>query len=132
MNDWPFDPDRERYVNLATYRRNGKEVRTPVCIARSDERFYVYSEGKAGKVKRIRANGKARLAACNIRGVIRSDWLTAQGRIVDDSETIERAYVALREKYGWLMKVGDFYSKLIGHYHKRAIIELRVGQERKR
>ncbi len=29
--------------------------------------YYVFSEGKAGKVKRIRANGKARLAACTSR-----------------------------------------------------------------
>ncbi len=28
-----IDPVRERYVNLATFRRDGTEVRTPVWIA---------------------------------------------------------------------------------------------------
>jgi len=127
MNPWPFDPAEERYISLATYRRNGKEVRTPVWIAKSKDCYYVFSEGKAGKVKRIRANGKARIAACTSRGDIRSDWLESKARIVAEAGIIERAYVALREKYGWQMKILDVFSKLIGHYDKRAIIELRIA-----
>lgn len=128
MNQLPFDPAEERYVSLETYRRSGKEVRTPVWIAKAEDCYYVFSEGKAGKVKRIRANGKARFAACTSRGDIRSDWLESKARIVAEAEIIERAYVALREKYGWQMKFGDVFSKLIGHYDKRAIIELRIAQ----
>ena len=128
MNQLPFDPAEERYVSLATFRRNGKEVRTPVWIAKSEDCYYVFSEGKAGKVKRIRANGKTRLAACTFRGDIRSNWLESKARIVAEAEIIERAYVALRTKYGWQMKIGDVFSKLIGNYDKRAIIELRIAQ----
>ena len=58
MKSWPFDPAVESYVNLATFRRNGREVRTPVWIAGADCLYYVFSEGNAGKVKRIRANGR--------------------------------------------------------------------------
>ncbi len=122
-----FDPAGERYVNLATFRRNGKEVRTPVWIAKAGERYYLFSEGGAGKVKRIRANGRARVAACNFRGDVHSQWMEAQARIVTEPATIERAYTALREKYRWQMKVGDVFSKLIGHYHKRAMIELELA-----
>ena len=123
---WPFDPATERYVSLATYRRNGQEVRTPVWLAKFDANYYLFSEGKAGKVKRIRANGRARLAACDLRGRICSGWLEAQGRIVEEPELIERIYAALRRKYRWQMKIGDFFSKISGRYHKRAIIELQV------
>ena len=126
MNDWPFDPAQARYVSLATYRRNGKAVRTPVWIAQADRHYYVFSEGMAGKVKRIRANGRASLAACNSRGDVHSEWLEAQGRVVERSEIIERAYVALRDKYGWQMKIIDTISKMTGKYAKRAIIELQV------
>ena len=128
MIQWPFDPAEERYVSLATYRRNGKEVRTPVWIAKAEDCYYVFSEGKAGKVKRIRDNGKSRIAACTFGGDIRSDWMEAKARIVTEAGIINRAYVALREKYGWQMKVGDIFSKLTGRYNKRAIIELRVTQ----
>ena len=123
---WPFDPALERYVSLATYRRNGQEVCTPVWLAEVDANYYLFSEGKAGKVKRIRANGRARLAACDLRGKINSGWLDAQGRIVEEVELINHAYVALRRKYGWQMKTGDLLSRLTGRYHKRAIIEIQV------
>src|SRR5262245_32779271 len=63
-----FDPAVERYVNLATYRRNGAEVRTPVWIAGEGDRYYVFSAGEAGKVKRIRVTPRVRLAACDMRG----------------------------------------------------------------
>jgi PPOX class probable F420-dependent enzyme len=126
VNNWPFDPATERYVNLATFRRNGREVRTPVWLAEFDSRYYLFSEGKSGKVKRIRANGRARLAACDLRGRVRSDWLEARARIVEESGLIECVYAALRKKYGWSMKMGDFFSKLSGRYDKRAIIELEV------
>ena len=126
MNDLPFDPAQSRYVSLATYRRNGKEVRTPVWIAQANQHYYLFSEGVSGKVKRIRANGRACLAACNFRGDVHSEWLEAQGRVVEHKEIIERAYVALRDKYGWQMKIGDIFSKMTGNYAKRAIIELQV------
>ena len=128
MNPWPFDPAKERYVSLATFRRNGKEVRTPVWLAGTQGRYYLFSEGKAGKVKRIRANGRACIAACTYSGDIRSDWLKAEARIVNEPEVINHAYRALRDKYGWQMKMGDIFSKLFGRYPKRAIIELRVMQ----
>lgn len=126
MNERPFDVAGEKYVSLATYRRDGREVRTPVWIAEADGRFYLFSEGKAGKVKRIRANGRARLAACDFRGNVKSGWLDARGRIVHEPEVVARAYGSLRNKYGWQMRIGDFFSKLTGRYAKRAIIELVV------
>ena len=122
----PFNPALEHYVNLATFRRNGREVHTPVWLAEFDGHYYLFSEGKAGKVKRIRANSRARLAACDLRGRVKSEWLNARGRVVEDVDVVERAYAALREKYGWQMKFGDFFSKLSGRYDKRAIIELEL------
>ena len=126
MRDWPFDPATERYVSLVTYRRNGDEVSTPVWIAESDGRYYLFSEGTAGKVKRLRANAKARLAACNLRGKIHSEFLEVKGKVVVDARSVNRAYKGLRDKYGWQMKIGDFFSKLSGRYDKRAIIELEI------
>jgi len=124
MNAMPFDPKTEPYVNLATYRKNGIEVRTPVWIAGGDGRYYLFSAADAGKVKRIRANGKARLAACSFRGSILSEWLDAHASVLQDPNEIARAYHALRTKYGWKMALTDMLSKLSGRYDKRAIIEI--------
>jgi PPOX class probable F420-dependent enzyme len=126
MSERPFDPATERYVNLATFRRNGREVRTPVWIAAAGGRCYAFSEGAAGKVKRIRANGRARLAACDFRGRVSGDWVEGRARIVSEPEVIERAYGALRRKYGWQMRAADFLSRLSGRYEKRAILEIEL------
>lgn len=123
----PFDPASETYVSLATFRRDGREVRTPVWIAEAGGRCYVFSEGEAGKVKRIRATGRVRVAPCNYRGVVRGDaWLEGRGRVVSDAETLERAYAALHRKYGWQMALGDLFSKWSGRYDRRAMLELEL------
>ena len=122
-----LDPTRERYVSLATYRRDGREVRTPVWIAGSGKLFYVFSEPQVGKVKRIRANGRASLAACTLRGVVTGPSVDARARLVDDPAVIARAYVALRAKYGWQMWLGDAMSKLAGRFDQRVFIEIELS-----
>ncbi len=122
----PFDPGTETYVSLATFRRDGREVRTPIWIAEAGGRYYGFSEGDAGKVKRIRATRRVRLAACSARGKVRGAWLSGRGRIVAEPALIDRAYSALHRKYGLLMRIGDFFSKLTGRYGRRAILEIEL------
>ena len=50
-----------RFVSLTTFRKTGVEVATPVWAAFENDRFYVFSAGEAGKVKRLRRSGDARL-----------------------------------------------------------------------
>jgi PPOX class probable F420-dependent enzyme len=114
----------ERYVSLATFRRDGREVRTPVWIARDGERLFVFSEGTAGKVKRIRATQRVRLAACDMRGKVHGEWTDGRGSIVADAGTEASGYAVLRRKYGWQMAVGDFFSRLTGRLERRALIEI--------
>jgi PPOX class probable F420-dependent enzyme len=122
----PFDPDRERYVSLATFRRSGKEVRTPVWIAARDGRLYVYTNAKSGKVKRIRAGSPARLAACDVRGKVHGDWVLASARMLDDPSERKRGLDAIVAKYGWQMRLALLASRLSGRYRDRAAIELTV------
>ena len=119
-----FDPGLEAYVSLATFRRDGREVRTPIWIAGRGGRYFAFSEGGAGKVKRLRNNGRARLAPCNARGVVSGDWIDARGRILSEPAEIDEAHRALRAKYGWQMRLGDFFSKLAGRYDRRAFLEI--------
>jgi len=121
-----FDPGRERYVSLATFRRNGEEVATPVWIVQSGERYYVFSAGDAGKVKRIRNDSRVRLAACDVRGSVKSDWIEAEARMVTDPAVIARAQKAMRTKYGIQMLVVDAGAKLTGRIGKRAYVEIAV------
>ena len=119
--------DRANYLNLATYRRNGQEVRTPVWFAGSDARYYLFSAGDAGKVKRIRANGRARVVSCDARGGITGEWRDAAARLVNDETEIQQAYRALRRKYGWQMRLTNLASRLTGRYAKRQLIALELS-----
>jgi len=123
--DAPFDLAAARYVSLVTRRRDGREVATPVWIASSEGAHYVFSEARAGKVRRIRANPAVRLALCDMRGRVLSGACDATARIVTDPSIVARAYVALRRKYGWQMWLIDLLSRLAGRYDRRAILEIR-------
>jgi PPOX class probable F420-dependent enzyme len=116
--------DRESYISLATFRRDGRAVETPVWFARSGERLYVFTERAAGKVKRLRNGARARVAACDVRGRVHGEWLDARGRVVAESDVERRAYAALRAKYGWQMRIVDFFSTLTGRIRGRAILEI--------
>ncbi len=120
----PFEPATEKYVNLATYRRNGIEVRTPVWIAELAGHYYVFSAGVAGKIKRIRTTPRVRLAACDVRGKVRSAWIEARARIVLDPALIVGVRKALRSKYGLMMLLTDVMATMSGRIRRRAYIEI--------
>ena len=111
-------------MTLATFRRTGVEVRTPVWFAAVDGKIYLYTAGESGKVKRLRHSPRARLAPSDMRGRVRGVWWDATARIVTEPCLIERAHIALRAKYGWQMWLGDLFSRLAGRIQRRAWIEI--------
>lgn len=114
----------ETYINLVTFRRNGDGVRTPVWVAAAGGHLYVFTDGTSAKVKRLRATNRIRAAACDVRGKPKGPWHEGIGRVVDEAPTIERAYAALRAKYGWQMTLVDIVSRLAGRFGRRVILEL--------
>jgi uncharacterized protein len=127
MNSPPFDLATEKHVSLATYRRNGVEVKTPVWIAEVAGRYYIFSAGSAGKIKRINATPRVRLAACDVRGNVRTAWIEAGARIVSDPALIAEVLKALRNKYGLVMRLIDVIAAITGRIRRRAYIEIEVG-----
>jgi PPOX class probable F420-dependent enzyme len=116
--------DRHAYISLVTFRRSGAGVATPVWFAVRDGRIVVFSEARAGKVKRLRNDARVRYALCDVRGRLRGDpWHEGRARIVAASEE-PQAYAALRAKYGWQMRVTDFFSTLAGRIKNRAVLEI--------
>ena len=113
-----------RYVSLATFRRDGREVRTPVWVAEDAGHLYVFSEAKAGKVKRVRATQRIAVAPCDVRGGLKGDFADGVGRVVSESDVTARGYAALRRKYGLQMTLVNFFSTLSGRINDRALLEL--------
>ncbi len=114
----------EPYINLATFRRSGAAVETPVWCAPLDGKLYVVTDGTSAKVKRIRASKRIRVAPCGVRGAVTGEWVEGRARIVADAALVARAHAALVEKYGWQMWLLDTGSRLFGRYARRAYLEL--------
>ena len=118
--------DRARYMSLATFRKSGAEVATPVWFAAADGRLYVIATDDSGKVKRLRNSQRARVAPSDARGRVLGSWRDATARIVSDPGKIERARAALLAKYGWQMRVGSLFSRLTGRINHRAWLEIQL------
>ncbi len=115
-----------RYVSLATFRKNGDKVATPVWCAPDGDWLYVFSESKAGKVKRLRNSVQAELAVCDVRGKLLGEWHGARAELVDDPAEVQTALAALRRKYGWQMWLADTGAKLTGRFDARTYIKVQL------
>jgi len=103
-----------KYVNVETFRKNGQGVRTPVWFAGepesgAPEKLYVYSTADSGKAKRLRNNGRARVAPCDVRGKLLGDWAEARAEIVSGEEA-EHGMGLLNKKYVPWKQLLDFFS----------------------
>jgi PPOX class probable F420-dependent enzyme len=116
----------ERYVSLVTFRRNGNAVPTPIWVAAYDGRLYAVTNGTSVKMKRLKANDRIRLAACDARGKVRGEWAEGHGKRLDDAALIQRAQQALESKYGWQVSVLKFFSSLFGRAKHRTFIEMTI------
>lgn len=119
---------KSRYISFATFRKSGALVNTPVWSADAGDSLYVFSESKAGKVKRLRNSSKARVATCTVTGKVTGDWFDAEAFLLEDNQDIDQAHLALKRKYGWQMWLGDFFARLNGRINKRAFIEIKLVQ----
>ena len=113
-----------RYVNLATFRKSGAKVATPVWAAAADNALYVFSAGNAGKIKRLRNSSQAEVACCTFNGKLESDWIAAAAEIVTEADDINLALQALRAKYGLQMWLADVGARLTGKFHRRAYVKI--------
>jgi uncharacterized protein len=117
---------RHRYMSLATFRKSGAPVATPVWFAPAEGRLYVFTAGDSGKVKRLRASSRARVAPSDARGYVRGRWREASARVITEPAAIEHAHAAMRAKYGWQVVMADFFSRLTGRLPRRAWIEIEL------
>lgn len=116
--------DRDPYISLLSYKRDGGEVPTPVWAAPLDGKLVIFTLKDSFKVKRVRRNPKVRVAKCTVRGEIRGPWFAGTCAIVEDPQHEARAYAALNKKYGMMMRMGTFFRTLTGGLDKRVVLEV--------
>ena len=122
----PISLKTARYLSLATFRKTGATVATPVWFAERGGALYVFSANDAGKVKRLRNSSRSRVAPCDMRGGLLGEWQDAKAILVSDKIEIRSAHLALCEKYGWQMHTLDFFSRLGGKINQREFIRIEL------
>lgn len=116
--------DRDPYVSLLSYKRDGSGVETPVWAAPLDGRLVVFTLKGSFKVKRVRRNPKVRVAKCGVTGKLLGPWHDGSCVLVTDPAHEARAYDALNAKYGWQMRLGTLMRSIFGGLDKRCVLEI--------
>jgi len=60
MASIPAEIHGQRYLSLATFRKSGVAVYTPIWFAEDDNKLYFMTSSKTGKYKRIATTRKSR------------------------------------------------------------------------
>jgi uncharacterized protein len=116
--------DKVQYLNLATFRKTGVTVETPIWFAKDGDTLYAFSTQDAGKVKRLRNSSRARIAPCTVTGKLTGDWVDAEAFVLDDKAGKDRAYQAIKKKYGLQMLAINIGAYFGGRINKRAFIAI--------
>jgi len=104
-----------KYINLETYRKNGKAVITPVWFVFERETFFVITRSRTGKVKRMRHNPNVRISPCSFRGKMRGKWVDGHVSFVDPID-FPRIISLRNKKYGIISKIAFLFTMGKGEF----------------
>jgi len=99
----PPEISGQRYISLATFRKNGTPVYTPVWFGEENGHLYVMTASKTGKAKRLRNNPEVRIAPSTMRGKVTGPEFSAKVRFLKPEE-FQHARKLIKDKY-WLARV---------------------------
>ncbi len=113
------------YINLITYRKDNTPVTTPVWLSSVEDYLVITTNVNAGKVKRIRANGKATIYTTDQRGSKKlSDEIDVKASIIQDKNEKQLGVKSIKKKYFPISKMF-----IRGSDEMRAIIKLEEKEE---
>lgn len=93
----------QKYISLATFRKDGTAVYTPIWFAEDAGKLYFMTGTKLWKYKRIRNNPQVKFAPCTFRGKITGPEFAGTARILP-AEDSAKALKLIKAKY-WLARV---------------------------
>lgn len=105
----PAEIRDQKYISLASFRKSGAAVRTPVWFGEENNKLYVMTRSDSGKAKRIRNNPRVEIAPCTMGGKVTGPAFAATARVVP-TDKFEFARKTLKRKY-WLVRIPFFWSK---------------------
>ncbi|WP_019073899.1 PPOX class F420-dependent oxidoreductase [Streptomyces hokutonensis] len=98
-----------KYLLVTTFRRDGREVPTPVWVVRDGDALGIWTVTDSGKVKRTRNRADVLVGECDLRGNPLSEQVPGRAVLLDAAQT-QRYRGLVRRKYGltgWLTVLGS-------------------------
>jgi len=117
--------EKQQYLSLETFRKNGQGVKTPVWFIQNDETLYVRTIAGSGKVKRIKNNGDVKIVPCEANGTPTGEWITAYAIEVTDPESADLVSQLLEKKYG-LVQVKAFAAMTALRREKYTVLKIHL------
>jgi PPOX class probable F420-dependent enzyme len=114
--------EKQQYLNIETFRKNGQGVKTPVWFVQDGETLHVWTFAGAGKIKRIRRNGSVRVAPSTVSGEPLGDWVNAQAVAHASAEAIQYVEKLMKKKYGFSFFLFNGLGKI--RKSKTAVIKI--------
>jgi PPOX class probable F420-dependent enzyme len=87
-----------KYVSLASFKRDGTPVATPMWFVIDGERLLALTDGASAKVKRIRRNPEVTVAPCTASGRTTGEPIAARAEILPAGD-LEHAQALIERKY---------------------------------
>jgi len=108
----------QKYISVETFKKSGEGVKTPVWFAADPTTdisgpgacLFLYTIGNTGKVKRIRNNGRVRLAPCTMRGEVTGEWVEGHAEIIRGEEAARGMSLLSRKYFPWKQILNFFAS----------------------
>jgi PPOX class probable F420-dependent enzyme len=100
-----------KYLLVTTFRKDGREVPTPVWVVRDGDALGIWTVADTGKVKRIRNRADVLVSACDIHGNPEGEASPGRAEILGADEA--RNYRGLlARKYGLIGRLTLLGSRL--------------------
>jgi uncharacterized protein len=106
--------EKQKYLNIETFRKNGQGVKTPVWFAQNGNTLHIWTGINSGKVKRIRNNGSVRIAPSTASGEALGEWVNAHAAAYDSESKVQETETLFRKKYGILFRILSSLNKWRG------------------
>lgn len=110
-------------MSLATFRKSGARVATPVWVAKDGDALVVITPAESGKVKRLRNSGRVELSTSSRMGKVDDGAAVLKGEAVllPDAETARVAKI-FRQKYGIEFTIFMAIERVLARRQKKRVI----------
>lgn len=121
--------ERQQYINLETFKKNGQGVKTPVWFAMEDGVLFTRTMVNSWKVKRFNRDPHIKVVPSDARGEPLGNWVNGRAYEIDDPALADHVNGLMNKKYGLMKRGFDLMGKLRGHKLTAVRIELASEKE---